>query len=143
MGDHPASDPAKPGSKLASMQALGRRGGIQRESGRPSEGGVANPMDAGGPEVEQHSPPVRKIPVKRSTRKAGKKTVKIRIKAKVAKPRPKTVKKAKAVLKQAEAKARSAETKKKPGPRPKVGEPWKPLGISKATYHRRRKAGEL
>lgn len=37
MPDHPATDPAKPGSKLEAMQKLGRRGGI-RDDDEPVKG---------------------------------------------------------------------------------------------------------
>ena len=56
----------------------------------------------------------------------------------VPKRKPATkVEKAKAVLKKAEG--------KKPGPPPRVDkyEPWKALGISRATYFNRKKAGTL
>ena len=129
MIDHPASDPAKPGSKLASMQKLGRRGGIRDDSGRTPEAAGAVSAGEGSGSVAGGDPAPRTITkrVKTTTRKTAKKTVK----------------RAKAVLKKAEGKAKAAKRVKKPGPPTQVGEPWKALGVSKATWHRKRKAGEL
>jgi hypothetical protein len=128
MPDHPASDPAKPGSKLSSIQKLGRRGGIREGSGEAPEavgadlaGEEMDPVAGGNPSPRT---PVKRV--KTATRKAAKKTVQ----------------RAKTVLKKAEGKAKVKRVKK-PGPPTQVGEPWKALGISKATWHRKRKAGEL
>jgi hypothetical protein len=139
MGDHPASDPAKPGSKLASIQKLGRRGGIRTGDGRTPEEAAAT-RAGGGPEPVTGAP-VPQSNVKRPTRKAVKR-------------KAKSVTRAKAVLKKAEgktkAKAKATKAKRvlvrdtdgetlisrKPGPPAKVGTPWKEAGVSKSKYYR-------
>jgi hypothetical protein len=111
MGEHPASDPPEPGSKLADIRRMrdGRQGGIRPAKGveavQPARSAtiVADPVPK---RVASNAPPKR-------------------------------VEKAKAVLKKAEARA-------KRGPKPKEGpKPWEALGLSKPTYFRRKKAGEL
>jgi hypothetical protein len=149
MGDHPASDPAKPGSKLASMQALGRKGGV-----RSAEDGAAKAASkaraGGGPAANAGAPdPLVAVrltdtdtrgtdtPVKRPSSvetkivAAGKATVKA-FKGKGG------VAKAKAALKRAE-KAVKAKLKK-PGPPAVIGKPWVEAGVSKAKYYRDLKA---
>ena len=123
MADHPASDPAKPGSKLDSIQKLGRRGGIRGDGGRALETASAAPA-VGGPEPVTGAP-VPHTTVKRATRKAVNRKVK-------------SVTRAKAVLKKAETKAKTPKAVKKPGPPAKVGTPWKEAGVSKAKYYRDR-----
>ena len=118
MPDHPASDPAKPGSKLASMQALGRRGNI-----RPSE--EETPITA----KDGSKKPGR---VEKREAKPSPAVVKQAQRKRVTKPKVKTVKRAKSVLKRAEAIAKA----KKPGPPVQIGQPWKELGLSKSTYYR-------
>ena len=116
MPDHPASDPAKPGSKLASMQALGRRGNI-----RPSEEETPSPprtarRSRGGWRGRRSPPRLSSSATKRVT-----------------KPKVKTVKKAKAVLKRAEKRRQSPS---EAGSTDQIGQPWKALGVSKAKYYR-------
>ena len=119
MPDHPASDPAKPGSKLASMQALGRRGNI-----RPSE--EETPITA----KDGSKKPGR---VEKREAKPSPAVVKQAQRKRATKPKVKTVKRAKAVLKRAEA---SQPKAKKPGPPVQIGQPWKEAGVSKSTYYR-------
>ena len=122
--EKPATSPAKPGSKLAAMQALGRRGGIRDDGGRP-QSAVTVKADEGPGSVVAGDAPVPPTIVKRTPRK--------RVKGAVQKTK---VTKAKAVLKRAEKQARG-----KRGPAKSVGEPWKAAGVSKAKYYRDRKGG--
>lgn len=129
MPDHPASDPAKPGSKLDTIQKLGRRGGIRTGSGRTLElaGADRAGEELGQPAAGGDDPAPRVLSepaVKSTTRKPAKK---------------KTVKRAKAVLKTAEKKAKAP---KKPGPPSKVGQPWKKAGVSKSTFYRGQKGSK-
>lgn len=140
MGDNSASAPAKAGSKLASMQALGRRGGIREGQGESSEAPPeAKAGKPGKASREGKSSPAKKprFDVGAQVKKLGADSllpVKAPSKKRVTKTKVKTVKRARAVLKKAETAAKAKA--KKPGPPAQIGQPWKAAGVSKATYYR-------
>jgi hypothetical protein len=139
MPEKPATDPAKPGSKLYQQQALGRRGGIRVADGR--NGGHTEQR---GPEPREDSvpapEPIAPPPVKRPSRKGATKEAKSTIAPKGVAVKPKgeaKIEAAKKALKGAEKAARARG-------RPKgANEPWLAMKISKAEYYRRKKAGKL
>jgi hypothetical protein len=117
-----SSDAPKPGSKLAQVQALGRRGGIRPAAGETvrSEAREASREDAAqarpAPAPAQRSERTRNSPRKASVTLSAK------------------LETAKATLAKAE-----EDAMVKPGPQAVVGEPWKDQDppISKTTYYRR------
>ena len=140
MADKPSSDPAKPGSKLAQIRALGRRGGIRQGVGRiPLADGGAVDSPSLLPQLSSSTEPTVKTPSRTSPKKRAAKppvNAKPVAKRKATKDNGARAAKAKRVLKRAE-----ADAKAKRG-RPKAGraEPWKAAGISRAKYYRDQKA---
>jgi hypothetical protein len=123
MGERPASDPPKPGSKLADIRRMRdlKQGGIR--SGK----GVEPVQPASASENAQARPIA---PKRVLTRPATEPPVASNA------PR-KSVKKAKTILKKAEAKAKAGRPPAK-GPKP-----WEALGLKRRTYFNRKKAGNL
>jgi hypothetical protein len=123
--------PAKPGSKLDSIQRLGRRGGIRpsAETPPPAVKPTGTKARKLGREDAAHARPASAPTPQSETTTIRPRKAKTTIARKL--------KTAKAVLAKAE-----EDAMVKPGPTPVVGEPWKDLDppISKSAYYRRMKA---
>jgi hypothetical protein len=119
-----ASEPAKPGSKLAAQLALGRRGGI-RSADRDAP---AIAPSAPSPPQPPDQPPLRR---KAITVEKVKKRSLAQVKPRQGLPTAKA--EAKAALAEGEARAKTI----------KDDQPWKAMGVSRATYFNRKKAGAL
>jgi hypothetical protein len=144
---------AKPGSKLAQIQALGRRGGIHPVGGRSNraDGGpvIDSPSTAGPPPKSPAKTTVKPTSLRKAAVKpASHNKVKNSPAKTIAKDeaKPDKIKRARAALKSA-TEANGDGAKKRPGPSKgsgKVGKPWLALKppISKAKYYRDLKAKE-
>jgi hypothetical protein len=140
MSEHPASDKAKPGSKLAAQQALGRPG-IGRMLARGAVEAVTKVASAMTPRRPPPAPPPADVdPLAKFVRRGQ--AAQIEADAILAKhkevervkalPRDERVKVAETAIADAMQKATLKEQK-----------PWEKLGISRATYFNRKKAGTL
>jgi hypothetical protein len=132
--DHPASDPAKPGSKLAQLQMMRPMGGI-RIAAEKVERATKNARKARASQAAKavtvtHAPLAAATPSSatgQTNEQAGKVSSR---KAKESAP--------------AASKRAAAQPSSKGGRPKKIGpKPWEQLGLSKATYFRRKQEGKL